>query len=59
MGKLQSKQGGYYLLDVKIGAITVQKVFTETDKPLEEVAKLPDTDDFYLNIPDPSKAIEG
>jgi len=55
MGELRSKSDGkttYYLLQCRIDAVTVHKAFMRSDKPLEEIAALPDTDDFYLNIPD-------
>ena len=52
MGKLQSKSNGNYILEVKIGNVTLQKAFKNSDIPLEEVVQLPSTDDFYLYIPD-------
>ena len=52
MGELRSKQGGYYLLDVKAGNVTIQKAFQNPDITLEEVRDLPSTDDFCLKIPD-------
>ena len=52
MGKLQSKSNGNYILEVKIGNVTLQKAFKNSDIPLEEVMQLPSTDDFYLYIPD-------
>lgn len=52
MGMLQSKSDGNYLLEVRIGNVTLQKAFKNSDIPLEEVMQLPSTDDFYLYIPD-------
>lgn len=52
MGKLQSKSGGYYLLECQVGAVTVQKALRFSDKSLDEVKALPSTDDFFLHIPD-------
>ena len=52
MGKLQSKSNGNYILEVKIGNVTLQKAFKNSDIPLDEVMQLPSTDDFYLYIPD-------
>ena len=52
MGELRSKSGGYYLLDAKVGNVEIQKAFMQSDKPLEEVKQLQQTDDFYLHIPD-------
>lgn len=52
MGMLQSKSNGNYILEVKIGNVTLQKAFKNSDIPLEDVVQLPSTDDFYLYIPD-------
>lgn len=52
MGMIQSKQGGYFVLETKIGAATIKQCFMVSDKSLEEIEKLPNTDDFYMNIPD-------
>lgn len=52
MGMLQSKSNGNYILEVRIGNVTLQKAFKNSDIPLEEVMQLPSTDDFYLYIPD-------
>ena len=52
MGKLQSKQDGYFLLECQIGCMTVHKALMQSDLSIDEVRDLPDTDDFYLNIPD-------
>lgn len=52
MGKLQSRSGGYYLLECRIANVTVKKAFMQADKSVEDIAALPLTDDFYLNIPD-------
>lgn len=57
MGKLQSKQDGYFVLTCKVGAVDVTKTFMQADKPIDEILQLPDTDDFYLHIADlPLKA---
>lgn len=57
MGKLQSKQDGYFVLTCKVGAVDVTKTFMRADKPIDEIMQLPDTDDFYLHIADlPLKA---
>lgn len=52
MGKLQSKQDGYYLLECQVGNVSVHKALMQSDLSIDEVRDLPDTDDFYLNIPD-------
>ena len=52
MGELQSKQGGYYILTVNFGAVTLEKTFKDADIPLEDVRALPSTDDFCLKIPE-------
>lgn len=52
MGELQSKSGGYYILNAKIGAVSIEKAFMQADIPLDEIKQLPETDDFYLYIPD-------
>lgn len=55
MGELRSKSDGksiYYILNCNVAGVTVTKAFMQSDKPLEEIAALPNTDDFYLNIPD-------
>ncbi len=52
MGMLQSKSNGNYILEVRIGNVTLQKAFKNSDIPLEEVMQLPSIDDFYLYIPD-------
>ena len=57
MGKLQSKEHGYFVLECKVGAVDVTKTFMRADKPIDEIMQLPDTDDFYLHIADlPLKA---
>lgn len=52
MGKLEQKKDGYYILDVKIGLLTVKKALMDSDKPLEEIPEEPMADGFYLEIPD-------
>ena len=52
MGELQSKSNGYYILNAKIGAVTVEKALMQADISLDEIKQLPKTDDFYLHIPD-------
>ena len=52
MGKLQSKADGYFLLECQVGCISVHKALMQSDLSIDEVRDLPDTDDFYLNIPD-------
>lgn len=53
MGKLVEKSEGYYLLNVKIGSVEIEKAFMNADKPLEEISKLPMPENgFCLEIPD-------
>ena len=52
MGKLQSKADGYYLLECQVGNVSIHKALMQSDLSIEKVRDLPDTDDFYLNIPD-------
>lgn len=52
MGKLEERSDGYFVLDVQIGAIRVERAFMPADKPLEEVSEEPMDDGFYLEIPD-------
>lgn len=55
MGELRSKSDGksiYYLLNCNVAGVTVTKAFMQSDKSLEEIAALPNTDDFYLKISD-------
>lgn len=52
MGELQSKSDGYFILNAKVGAFSVEKALMQADIPLEDVKQLPKTDDFYLHIPD-------
>ena len=52
MVKLEQMSDGYYIFKVTIGAITLEKVFMDADKPLEEVSKEPAANGLMLNIPD-------
>lgn len=52
MGKLEEKSDGYYVLEVKIGNLKIEKTLMDADKPLEEISKVPKSDGFYLEIPD-------
>lgn len=53
MGKLVEKSEGYYLLNVKVGSVEIEKAFMDADKPLEEISKLPMPENgFCLIIPD-------
>lgn len=53
MGKLVEKSEGYYLLNVKIGSVEIEKAFMNADKPLEDIQKLPMPENgFCLEIPD-------
>ena len=52
MGKLEEKSNGYYILEVKIGCVTVKKAFKTSDIPIEEIPTTPKSDGFYLEIPD-------
>lgn len=52
MGKLEEKADGYFILDVKVGCITIKKAFMLADKPTEEISTDSKPDGFYLDIPD-------
>lgn len=51
MGKFEEKSDGYFILEAQIGCITIKKAFMESDKPLDEISKIPAKDGFYINIP--------
>lgn len=52
MGKLEEKSDGNYVLEVKVGCLSINKAFKDAEKPLEEISKIPKPDGFYLYIPD-------
>ncbi len=52
MGKLEERSDGYFVLDVQLGAIRVERAFMPSDKPLEAVSEEPMDGGFVLIIPD-------
>ena len=55
MGKLEQRADGYYILETKIGCISITKAFQDADKPLDEISKNAKPNGFYLEIPDIKK----
>lgn len=52
MGKLVELSDGYFLLEVKIGSLSVIKIFKEVEKTMDQISRVPMPDGFYLHIID-------
>lgn len=52
MGKLVELSDGYFLLEVRIGSLSVIKIFKEVEKPMDQISRVPMPDGFYLHIID-------
>ena len=52
MGKLEEKSDGNYVLEVKVGCLSINKAFKDAEKPLDEISQTPMSNGFYLYIPD-------
>ncbi len=52
MGKLVELSDGYFLLEVRIGSLSVIKIFKEVEKTMDQISRVPMPDGFYLHIID-------